>query len=200
MTKEELQQLLREADHASGPPPLLPENLAQRVRARAARRQPLNAVGAAAVAAAILLALGLPLLQRQATTPPSAGTPPAVATHELSPTEVARIREEISELRREADLRLAVLRRTQESEAQFRRAREMRQRPMPPDAVALARKEIARAAFVIVQQADRMQRTPNQREPAIAKYRQVAELFPQTAWAAVARQRLERINANEGEV
>jgi hypothetical protein len=66
--------------------------------------------------------------------------------------------------------------------------------PIEPDAVLLdLRQQRDRAALILVYEADEhaRQRQPDQ---AVARYRRAIELFPQTHWAAVARQRLKEIS------
>jgi len=191
MSDEPLKRILQEADAAAGPPPELPADLARRVRRLAARRRQVRfGLG---VAAAIVLAVGMMSLWSQAPTPSRPGGD-SRSVQRPEPLDVASIRAEIEALRREADVRLAVAQRTQEILEQMRRAEAVTKRPQAlPDPVADARRQLDKAAYTLVFQADRMCRELDLCDSAAIKYQRVVELFPDTPWAVVARQRLSEI-------
>jgi hypothetical protein len=193
MGDEPLKRLLQEVDAAAGPPPDLPADLALRVRTLALRRQRMRF--GLSMAAAIVLAVGMASLWSQAPPAPSGlGGPAEIVQTRPEPPDVASIRAEIEQLRREADLRLAVAQRTQEILEQMRRAEALtKPQQALPDPVVDARRELEKAAYTLVYQADRMCRELDLCESAAIKYQRVVELFPETPWAVVARQRLSEI-------
>jgi outer membrane protein assembly factor BamD (BamD/ComL family) len=54
-------------------------------------------------------------------------------------------------------------------------------------------RQVDKAAFVLVYQADRLYRELNRTESAVEAYNQVIQFFPKNRWADVARQRLSEI-------
>ena len=188
MSSDPLKQLLRRADALAGNPPEMPGDLAQRVRTLAVRRRRVRV--SINAAAAIVLAVGMTLLWSQASTPLRSANEPLVVETEPARPGVEEIRAEIERLHREADMRLAVVRRTQEILEEMRRFEELKKHPPLPDAVANARREVDKAAYVLVSQADRMCRKLDLCDSAAVKYRRVVDLFPDSRWATVARQRL----------
>ena len=213
MTEDPIQRLLRQADAAAGAPGVQPD-LAGRVQRLAGRRRR-RAVGGWAAAAGIALTVGLaawlwggggqrPPRQIASPTAPDAvpaggngdsdraiaqRTPRPAAADEPA-DEVGLLRAEIARLRVEADSRMAVVQRML--------ALERRRRAGPRTATYLARSDPAeevrqqmdQAALVMVYQADRMRRVLDLQAPAMQMYRRAAELFGQTHWGGVARQRL----------
>ena len=204
MNDDGLRKLLREADAAAGQPPKVAGDLARRVRVLAARRRRVE-FGMSA-AAAILLATGMTFLMSQSTASrSSAGRPaivkggPAVAKGSPIVPESADIVAEIARLDREASVRLAVARRTEELVREMReRDAAKRTQEVYVDPVADARREVEKAAYTLVSQADRMCRDMNLCAAAEVNYRRVLELFPETPWATVARQRLDEIKSKGG--
>ena len=55
------------------------------------------------------------------------------------------------------------------------------------------RKQVDKTAFILVYQANRMYSELDQKDSAIQEYNRVIELFPQSRWAEVARQRISEI-------
>ena len=192
MSDDPLKKLLQQADAMAGGPPETPGDLAQRVRVLAARRQRVR-VGFSAAAAAIVLVVGMTLLWPQGSAPPQPVNEPPVVQVEQSQPDIARLKAEIERLHREADTRLAVVQRTQEILEEMRRFEELKRQPPWPDAVANVRREVDQAAYTLVSQADRMCRELDLCDSAAVKYRRVVELFPETRWAVVARQRLSEL-------
>lgn len=199
MEGDPLKRILQEADAAAGTPPHVPEDLARRVPELAVRRRRVR-FGLSAAAALALAVGATSLLWEPAGLPePRNGFEAPVVLKPGDRPDVADLRAEIERLGREADWRLAVARRTQEILEQMRRAEALRQQEPVPDPVAAARREVDRAAYVLVRQADRMCREMDLCDSAVVKYRRVVELFPDTPWATVARQRLGEIE-KKGEI
>ncbi|MFQ5807931.1 MAG: hypothetical protein ACE5I3_15915 [Phycisphaerae bacterium] len=191
MSDDPLKRILQAADAAAGEPPEMPADLAQRVRILAGRRRRVRF--GVSVAAAIVLAVGMTSLWSQTPAPSRPGGDSQMVRGPQEPPDVESIRAEIEQLRREAEMRLAVARRTQEILTQMRRAEEFTKQEVVPDPIARARREVEKAAYTLVYQADRMCRELDLCDSAAVKYQRVVELFPDTRWAAVARQRLDEI-------
>ena len=193
MRDDRLRQLLRQADASADGPPALPADFAARVRRLDVRRRRVR-VGVGA-AAAVLMAVGLTSLWSWPAVGP-VGVPaetPQVVVVPLPPTEFAEISAELRRLRAEVELRTTVARQMDQRLELVRRTDEVEQVPAPPDAVAAVREQMDQAAFVLVQNADRMCRDLDLCKSAEAKYRRVLELFPGSPWATVARQRLNEL-------
>jgi hypothetical protein len=103
---------------------------------------------------------------------------------------VERLRGEIAALRAEAEGRERIVATMLKAEG---RARGALGRTVA-DPVERIRAQQDLAALALVRQADRFYRELDRKESAAAKYEQVMALFPESSWAAVARQRLMEIN------
>lgn len=192
MSDDPLRKLLQRADAMAGGPPEMPGDLARRVRILAARRRRVR-VGISAAAAGIVLVVGMTLLWPQDPTLPQPVNESPVAQVEQSQPDIAQIKAEIERLHREANTRLAVVQRTQEILEEMKRLDELKKQTRMPDAIANARREVDQAAYTLVSVADRMCRELDLCDSAAVKYRRVVELFPETPWAVVARQRLSEL-------
>ena len=189
MSERSVEELLRRADAAAGRPALVPD-LAGRVLRRARRRRRRAVVGLAA-AASVLLAAGATLLLSTDRAAPTA--PPehvADTQRPVRPGGAERLREEIARLRAEADSRMAVVEHMLALERRREKAKPYRRHVAVADPAEQIQQQMDKAALVMVYQADRLSRQLNLRAPAMAIYRRTIELFPETHWAGVARQRL----------
>jgi hypothetical protein len=197
MSADWLKQVLQQADAMAGGPPEMSGNLAWRVRLRATRRRRVR-VGFSA-AAVIVLAAGATWLWPRASTSPQMPDESRIVDARPPQADAKQLRAELERLRREADTRLAVFHREEEILEEMRHFDELSKQPPLPDAVANVRREADQAAYVIVRQADRMCRELDLCQSAEVRYRRVVELFPDSRWAAVARQRLSELE-NKGDV
>jgi hypothetical protein len=113
-------------------------------------------------------------------------TPHPIARDDLQAPEV-----ELAALRREADERTAHV------EMLLAVERRVASRHPTPrgDTLARLRAEQDRAALILIYQADRYSRELKLAAPAVDGYRRVIELFPESQWASVARQRLREIES-----
>jgi len=68
-----------------------------------------------------------------------------------------------------------------------------------PDPMDQVRQQVSQAAEYMVRDGDRIWQERRQRATAIARYQRVIELFPDSEWAAVARQRLSQITGTKSE-
>jgi hypothetical protein len=217
MNEDRLEQLLREADARAGTP-ATPNDLAARVRLRAARRRGRMAGGLSAAAAVILAGLSLWQWHRMDSRP-DAGNPEAIVANEgntqktpgLGSTDgsipapvvaksAAEVLAELDRLNREAAFETALvsaLSRTNDTEKQIKDFKV--ELVALPDAVANARRDADEAAYAMVAHADRMCRELHSCVSAAERYRWVAEYFPESCWATVARQRLNELK-EKGEI
>ena len=62
-----------------------------------------------------------------------------------------------------------------------------------PDPAEEIERQVDKAAFVMLYQADRLYKELRQTESAVEAYREIIELFPENQWADVARERLSQI-------
>lgn len=200
MNDDRLVELLRQTDEALPSPPGGPADLAARVRRKAAHRRAMRLTGGA-VAAAIALAFAGVFLFRaapQRTGPHRPSTPldaVPVASGD-SREELARLRAELDQLRADVDATLAMVKAVKAQQQEMRVAEMAQAMPDPQEQI---RRELDQAAFTLVYQADRMYRELGLKQSAIRDYRQVIELYPATPSAQVARERLARIEANQGD-
>lgn len=184
MNDERLRELLRCADADSAGPSAMPE-LAQRVRGLARRRRMVRAVG---VVALIVVGAVVAMVQLNRPSAPLAQDPtidPSVADQRLAV------------LQTEAEYHSALAERMWEAETQARRVARAERIVATVSPLRQIEREMDRAAMLAIQDADRMLRELNQHEEAAAEYRRTIELFPQSHWAAVAKNRLERIRGGK---
>jgi hypothetical protein len=191
--------LLRSADRAAGPPPAMPPDLADRVR-RAARRQRILRITSGAAAALLAIGVGT-LVLVQGSTPDAKPNEPRtqIVSIEHTQAELERLNEEITRLRAELDATLALTRNLNKQRERPQRLASL-QRPRfelePADQIA---QEIEKAAFIIVNQGDRLHHKYNLTESAIRSYERAIKLFPDTQSADVARERLAEIQTTQGD-
>ena len=199
MGTDRLHELLRRADAAAGLPPPLPDGLAERARGieRLRRRRTRLLTSAAAM---LILAFGTPLLLRDVGLHENAGDGRQVVRQTDSKPDGVRLRREIARLRTEAESRLFVARRMAEIQRDHERLTALEAACERSDPVEQARREMDRAACVLVHQADRLDRDLHLRRSAIKSYREAIRLFPDTTWAVVARERLARLEQETGEM
>jgi hypothetical protein len=149
------------------------------------------AAGVAAVIGVAVLLNGLkpPANPPQAT--PMAG--PADKAPPAPPAPGEDLRAELARLKAEADLRQDLVRRLLAAEDAHKQQAKLRQLQGRPSAAEGIDRAIARAASIMVYQADNLLDPKKDRQTIIATYRQVVELFGKTQSANVARQRLREI-------
>jgi len=187
-----LTQLLRDADDAAPPPPPVP-GLARQVRARAAARarQRRMAVAALLPVALVVLAaaehrfagrnVGRVVTSTRPVSPDQAPRPDAAPMLAESKRLVAQ-----AEWHQSAAASLDALRRRRERMA---RAREV----LDETGADPVMRERERAALSLLDHAERLRRDLKQPDAALETYRRTIELFPDTRWANVARQRIDEL-------
>ena len=186
MNDDSIAQLLRETDATSPPPPLagLASSVRHRAHTRARRRR------SAAVAIIVLLPAAAALSWALRPTLPVPDKTLVLAPSTQSNPQL--LQAEATRLREEATVQAAVLSRMAQRE---RRESVLRRRDQLASRAAFATgaTEREKAALILLDHGDRLRKELRQSDAALAAYRRAAELFPETKWAAVARQRIEEI-------
>jgi hypothetical protein len=180
MSTDPLAQLLRAADStAAVRGPASPTQFADQVRNRLARRRRNRSV-----ATALAIVLTASLAATIASLPGLRPQPVQVAAHRpAEPPAATKL-----DLALQAELHERTAKRLLASGPSGTARRTVD----PNSALAELRQQRDRAALMIVYAAD-AERRANRPQQAVAAYRRTIELFPQTHWAAVARQRLKEI-------
>ena len=179
---DSLRQLLRDAD-ATAPIPAPISGLADQVRRRRARRTRIQRVGAGVAVVCIIAATWAAVRLRKPVVPVSAtisSTPAPVADRAL-----------LASLALEAKLHALTAQKLSALQA-------LRGRNAAKTDVNSVEAELGlqrdRAALILIYDADRSAREHRPAD-AIAAYRRTLELFPQSTWAQVARQRLKAMES-----
>ncbi|HUW17706.1 MAG TPA: hypothetical protein VMW16_00220 [Sedimentisphaerales bacterium] len=179
MREDKITNLLKKADQTAWPPKPPPANLAAVVRRHAHRRRTIRIAAPVAAAAVIVIAVGL--WYRTADT--------AKRTQEQQ--RITSLEAQIKQLQARTDATLDLIREVLEYERKQRRLDQLQaELANIPDPLEESRREVDKAAFVLVYQADRMYKERNQKDSAVRTYNRVIELFPQTPSAETAKQRL----------
>jgi hypothetical protein len=177
VTRDPLEQLLRSAD--ASPPGRSDSDLVGQVRRRARRSDRIRSTVASALVL-IGVAIGaVALLQPSTHQPPTALAPDPIA-----------VKAELARLDQEADRHSALADQMMQTEISTAR----------PNLAELARdlqRERDEAALSLIYEAETLAPLPAQRPAAVALYRRAIDLFPQTHWAALAKQRLEALQSTQ---
>ena len=182
MTEDKIKNLLYEADQTAGGPAPVSIDLSA-VRRRANRRQTVNLAARIAAAAVVVIALGIWSFTAKKT---------------RDRQRIIALEAEIKQLKVQTDATLHLIREVLEEERKQRRLNELQaQLASYSDPLQEIEKQVDKTAFILVYQANRMYRELDQKETAIQAYNRVIELFPQSRWAEVARQRLSEIQKNQ---
>lgn len=108
---------------------------------------------------------------------------------------MAALEEQVRQLQERTD---ATLRLVENVLAQDRRQRRLddaeAELASAPDPMEQVQRQVDKAAFVLIYQADRLYRELNRTESAVAAYKEIIQLFPTNRWAEVARERLAEID------
>jgi uncharacterized protein YoxC len=182
MTEDKIRKLLKKADQtAGGPIPVSVDLFA--VRRNANRRQTLNLAARIAAVAVVVIALGIWSF---------------TAKKARDRQRIIALEAQIKQLQVQTDATLSLIRQVLEEERKQRRLYELRaQLASIPDPLEEIQKQVDKTAFILVYQANRMYSELNQKDSAVQAYKRVIELFPQSRWAEVARQRLSEIQNNQ---
>jgi len=182
MTEDKIKNLLQKADQIAGRPAPVPANLAAVVRRRARQRRFMRLAAPVAAAAMVLIAFGIYQL---------VGTP-AGDTHEQ--VRLVALQAEVEQLRAQTGATLKLVREVIANQRRRSRLEELEAKlARIPDPLEEMQRQADKTAFILVYQANQMYDELNQKDSAIQTYNRVIELFPQSKWADVARQRLSEI-------
>lgn len=186
MNDDRLRQLLLDADAASAAPTAVP-GLAERARRRRRRRTQVRAASAAAIALIFAVAGILHLAAR----------PPAKSVIVESAFDAAAAARQIAALEAQAAAHAELAERLEQAELQARRLARAQRALAALSPLVLIEREADRAAMLAIAEADRLLNELNRRDAAAAEYRRTIELFPQSHWAVVARDRLRQIQTGK---
>jgi len=180
MTEDKIKNLLQDVDRIAGRPGPVSADISV-IRSRARQRRIVSLAIPATVAAVILIVLGIWSFTNR-----------TVETREQK--KIALLQVQIKQLQARADAAMSSIQEVLEEERRQRQLDELEaQLASIPDPLEEVRKQVDKTAFILVYQADRMYRELNLKNSAVRTYKRVIELFPQTQWAEVARQRLSKI-------
>jgi tetratricopeptide (TPR) repeat protein len=179
MTEDKIKNLLQQADQMAGGAVPIPVNLAAVVRRRAGRRQTVNLAARIAAAAVVVIALGVWSFAIKKT---------------RDQQKIIALEMQVNQLKAQTDATLSLIREVLDEERKQRRLNELQaQLASYSDPLREIGKQADKTAFILVYRANRMYRELGQKEAAIQAYNRVIELFPQSRWAEVARQRISEI-------
>ena len=183
MTEDKIKNLLQRADQTAARPVPVSANLAADVRRRANRRNVANLTFRIAIAAVVVIALGIWSLTAKKT---------------RDQRKLVALEIQIKQLQAQTDATLNFIREVLDEERKQRRLNELQaQLASYSDPLQEIQKQVDKTAFILVYQANRMYRELDQKDSAIQAYNRVIELFPQSRWAEEARQRLSEIQNNQ---
>jgi hypothetical protein len=227
MNDERLEQLLHEAADAEPATPL-PTDLADRVRRRLARRRRRQRLALGGGTVVLLLAAtvavwhltvrtnqvagvsgnnaGPPLRSGLGTPPPleprgvGAGEPRRVGTahRDAESAEVLALRAQVKQLQEDLARLGARIEADDARRKLDKRLAALRRELAKPDPRDLAMAEIEKTAFLVVDWAETCEKRGRPDE-ARHEYQQVVSLFPDTSWAKLARERLNKNSQVRGE-
>ena len=198
MKGQNLYDRLADAD-ASAPPPPATSSLAAAVRNRARahvrRRQTVAACALLLVAGAASVVAFRP--RGPSGSPPAQARLPHGSTQPAPAFDAAAAAAEVASLQAEATRRLAVANQT------MKRADRRRRLTRAAGSLAAATPPTVgdqrdRAALTLLDHGDRLRRELKEVDAALAAYRRTVELYPDTKWAAVAKQRIHELRPDAG--
>ena len=218
-TDKKLQKILLETDQIIGSSPVS-AGLAGRVREKAARGRTVRIAVSAAVAAVLVVAIGIILLDSVPVSPVDslvddnqsqmAGVARATQTEEVVEVavevdpqqQIAQLQAEVALLRDEIDARMAIVEgMIARQEQRDTLAKLKRRLVVAGDPMEKIQQQRERAAYITVYNADYKYDQLDLKESAIKDYRRAIELFPKTIWAEQARKKLAEIEiSREGDL
>lgn len=191
--QEDIRQLLQEAEDTQRINMPAAADIAASVRRRAKFIRTRNMSLRLAAAAVILIAAGVFVLQIQ---------------KDLKSQRIASVEKQIAELSKRTDAVVNLLNEVLEREKRQQKLAEAEARlAAVGDPMEDIDREVDKAAFAMVYNADIMYKQLEQTDSAVQTYKQVIEYFGNNRWAEVARERLKEIekdnvngNGNEGDL
>jgi len=192
VNEEQIKQLLAEADEAAGKPIFRGLTTAG-IRRQAQRRRLVRVAAPASLAAVLAVAAALSALWMHTREPLP------------QPQRIASLEKQVQQLQAQTDATLKLVQEVLERDRQDRRLAALEtELASIPDPVKEIDRQVDETAFILIYQADKLYQELNQRESAVAAYKEVIQLFPTNRWAAVARERLSqieqpRLNKSDGQ-
>ena len=198
MTEDPIRKLLQQADSLAGPAPAAPPDLAGRVR-RSARRRRLAAATSISLLLVIAAVIAAVFVRREAADQSTHLTARPTDRTEEKP-DVAKLQAEIDRLQREINMRRAIVAALLEHEKQGEELKRLEAVAARGDPLDCIRRETDRAAHTMVRHAYLLEQKLGRTDLALETYRHVAKLFPDSAWARVARERITKLTSSTGDV
>ena len=196
MDEHRIEELLRGADAAAETPQDMPAELPGEIRRLAQRRRHARAIRRTAIVVIGLAALAGGVLYTLPTRPERDG-PPQVASH----LDDAALQAEIRRLDLEAETRMAIVDHMLRIERRQKRLSSLQRQLDRPDPQEQLHAQVERVAYILISQADRLDREEKSPHEAVEYYRRIVKLFPETRWARVAAHRLQEIETcSKGEL
>ncbi len=206
MDDASLKELLRAAGRSEGPPPNVRPDLADCVRRLRARRRRTRNVLGGLLAAAVLLGASTWMVYhavgptRTTNNPIADGTKPSQDVRLPSPEDdVEQLRAEIAELAAEAQRRQRVVEEMTRRQRSRRQIARFQKYLDQPDPLEVARIEIEKTAFLLVDHAEQRSLSSRDDFPA-EEYRRVVEHFPGTNAARTAEKKLSQLKIEKGDL
>jgi len=182
---EQIRALLQRTDETAGAPRFAPVTVT-RIRGQARRRQFVKTGIPTVVAATVLIGVTLWAI--------GAGT----RGPEPGPQRIASLEEQIRQLQAQTETTLKLVQEVLEKDRQDRRLAALQaELASIPDPVQEIDRQVDKAAFILVYQADKLYKELNQTDSAVRAYKEVIQLFPTNQWAEVARERLSQIEQRQ---
>ena len=182
MKKEQIKNLLQQADQLIPNPDIDSVNLIGKIRRRAILRRTIRKTIPIAAAAMILIAFSIwtvAIKQTQTT---------------QKQEQIASLEAKVQQLQTRTDAMLNLISDVLDREQKQLRLTEARARLADmADPLEEVHRQIDKTAFILLYQADRRYNQLNLKDSAIQTYKRVLELFPQTESAKTAKQRLQKI-------
>lgn len=205
MNDHTLESLLEAAGRSVAEAPAPPSELAARVRRRHARRRHRRRVSAGVAAAMVLLGGTLAITFRP--TPPKlqpvapiAERPESPPTPQrLSDADIEQLQAELAALEAEVERRRRHIRQMLDRQQRHDQLIALLNERPPSDPLETARITLEKTAFRLVYRAEHRSALSGA-DAAREQYRQVVELFPNTAAAAIAREQLRRPAIEKGDL
>lgn len=188
---DDLKQLLEQADRSGGPP-LMPSDLAERVRRRGRRRRVTRLVASGAGTVVLALAAMWTLYHL-----PRPALPIRPIVRLPAPPSPLRDDAELRRLDAEAQVHQQLADALWQAERRAQRLARANAILAAPDAFQVIQSHRDQAALTTLEQADRLLHQLKLTDEAKHEYEQAIRLFPETPGAAVARQRLQAMNSEK---
>jgi hypothetical protein len=183
MTDDKLKNLIKEVDRNAIQPCPVEVDIST-IYKRAHRRKISRIVYPAAVAAVLILAVGIWSLSIKKTE--TGKEQIQIASNDTTM--------KIKQIMASTDEAINLIQEIRENEERQRRINKLEaELASIPDPIKQINEELDRTAFILVYSADKMYKELNLTSSAVETYKRVIKLFPDNQWAQVARERLEEI-------